>query len=72
MTLTDTLRTRQDSCKFNTIKMRTVSEKCANSSNHSMANVDFFSKKTITVPIGLRLFAIALLSLSYTIGKIFG
>ena len=37
-----------------------------------MDDTDFFSTETITVPIGFRLFAIAQLSLSLTIGKIFG
>ena len=45
--------------------MRTVSEKYANSSNHYMADIDFFSTQTITVPISFRLLAIALLSLSH-------
>ena len=52
--------------------MRSVSEKYANISNHYMANIDFSSPETITVPIIFRLFAIAQLSLSLTIGSIFG
>ena len=34
-----------------------------------MDDTDSFSTETITVPIGFMLFAIAQLSLSYTIGK---
>ena len=37
-----------------------------------MDDTDSFSTETITVHIGFRLFAIAQLSLSYTIEKIFG
>ena len=37
-----------------------------------MANINFFTTETIAVPIGFRLLVIALLSLSQTIGKIFG
>ena len=37
-----------------------------------MDDTNFFSTETITVPIGFRLLAIGQLSLSQTIGKIFG
>ena len=52
--------------------MRTVSEKYATSSKYHQDDSDFFSTETITVPIGFILFAIAPLSLSQIIGKIFG
>ena len=52
--------------------MSTVSEIYANSSKYCMDDTDFFSTVTITMPIGFRLVAVLQLSLSLTIGKIFG
>ena len=49
--------------------MKTVSDKYANSSKYYMDDTDFFSTEAITVPIGFRLFTIAQLSPSKTIGK---
>ena len=37
-----------------------------------MDDIDLFPTETITVPIGFRIFAISQLSLSLTIGKLFG
>ena len=53
-------------------KMRRVSKKYANSSKYNINDTDFFSTETITLPTGFRMFAIAQVSLSLAIGKLFG
>ena len=52
---------------INKKKMRTISEKYANSSKYYMIDTGSISTETITVPIGFRLFANAQ---SYIIGNI--
>ena len=49
--------------KINTRLSRPIAEKYANSSKYYMDDTDFFSTETITVPINLKLLAIAQLSL---------
>ena len=46
------------------VQVGPVSEKYANILKYHMDYINFFSTKTITVPFGFRLFAIAQLSLS--------